>query len=83
LSNQDKWYVYILRCADGTLYTGITKDIERRLEQHNAGSASRYTRCRLPVRLEYQENQAGQGTALKREVAIKKITRRQKEMLFQ
>jgi predicted GIY-YIG superfamily endonuclease len=83
LSDQDRWYVYILRCADGTLYTGITKDIERRLEQHNAGTASRYTRCRLPVRLEYQEDQVGQGTALKREVAIKKLTRRQKEMLFQ
>ena len=83
VADQDKWFVYILRCADGTLYTGITKDIDRRLAQHNAGTASRYTRCRLPVRLEYQEDQVGQGTALKREVAIKKLTRRQKEALFQ
>lgn len=83
LADQDRWFVYILRCADGTLYTGITKDIDRRLDQHNAGTASRYTRCRLPVRLEYQENQSGQSPALKRELAIKKLTRRQKEALFQ
>ena len=83
LNALEKWFVYILRCADGTLYTGITKDIKRRLEQHNAGTASRFTRCRLPVRLEYQEVQSGQGAALKREVVIKKLTRRAKEALFQ
>jgi len=83
LSAQEKWIVYILRCADDTLYTGITKDIERRLEQHNAGTASRYTRCRLPVKIEYQEVQLGQGMATKRELAIKKMTRPNKEMLFQ
>lgn len=83
MSAQEKWIVYILRCADDTLYTGITKDIERRLEQHNAGTASRYTRCRLPVKIEYQEVQLGQGMATKRELAIKKMTRPNKEMLFQ
>jgi predicted GIY-YIG superfamily endonuclease len=83
LSAQEKWIVYILRCADDTLYTGITKDIERRLEQHNAGTASRYTRCRLPVKIEYQEVQLGQGMATKRELVIKKMTRPNKEMLFQ
>ena len=83
MSAQEKWFVYILRCADDTLYTGITKDIERRLEQHNAGTASRYTRCRLPVKIEYQEVQLGQGMATKRELAIKKMTRPNKEMLFQ
>ena len=51
----ERWWVYILRCADGSLYTGIAKDADRRLVQHNAGKASRYTRSRLPVTLEYRE----------------------------
>lgn len=72
------WFVYILRCADGTLYTGITKDLARRTEQHNAGTASRYTRSRCPVKLVYHEPQPSQSLALKREAAIKKLTRRQK-----
>ena len=72
------WFVYILRCADGTLYTGITKDLGRRTRQHNAGTASRYTRSRRPVKLVYQESQCSQSSALKREAAIKKLTRRQK-----
>jgi predicted GIY-YIG superfamily endonuclease len=70
--------VYILRCADGTLYTGITKDLARRTKQHNAGTASRYTRSRRPVKLVYQEPQRNQSSALKREAAIKKLTRREK-----
>ena len=76
------WFVYILRCADGTLYTGITKDLARRTQQHNAGTASRYTRSRRPVKLVYQEPQRGQSLALKREAAIKKLTRRQKLALI-
>ena len=72
------WFVYILRCADGTLYTGITKDLARRTQQHNKGTASRYTRSRRPVKLVYQEPQRSQSLALKREAAIKKLTRRQK-----
>ena len=72
------WFVYILRCADGTLYTGITKDLARRTKQHNAGTASRYTRSRRPVKLVYQEPQRNQSSALKREAAIKKLTRREK-----
>ena len=51
------WFVYILRCVDGTLYTGITKDLARRCQQHNDGAASRYTRSRRPVKLVYQEPQ--------------------------
>ena len=74
----DAWFVYILRCADGTLYTGITTDLDRRCQQHNAGTASRYTRSRCPVKLVYQEPQRSQSLALKREAAIKKLTRRQK-----
>ncbi len=78
----DTWFVYILRCADGSLYTGITKDLDRRLEQHNAGTASRYTRSRLSVTLEYQEEQPNQSLALKREVAIKAMSRKAKEALL-
>ncbi len=78
-----QWLVYILRCADGSLYTGITNDRERRLEQHNAGTASRYTRSRLPVVLEYQEEQPSQSMALKRELAIKALPRKAKEALVE
>jgi len=79
----ERWYVYVVRCADGSLYTGIAKDVDRRLEQHNAGTASRYTRSRLPVVLEYQEEQPNQSTALKRELAINALSRQAKESLFQ
>ena len=72
------WYVYILRCADGTLYTGVTTDLARRLRQHNAGTAARYTRCRRPVALVYHEAHAGRGPALRRERALKALSRRQK-----
>jgi UV DNA damage endonuclease len=78
-----QWFVYILRCADGSLYTGITNDLARRVDQHNAGTASRYTRSRLPVVLEYQEEQPNQSTALKRELAIKALSRKAKEALIQ
>jgi UV DNA damage endonuclease len=73
------WFVYILRCADGSLYTGITNDLPRRLERHNSGTASRYTRCRLPVVLVYQEPQASHSHALKRELAFKALSRQAKE----
>ncbi len=77
-----KWLVYILRCADGSLYTGITNDLPRRLEQHNAGTASRYTRSHLPVVLVYQQAQANHSFALKRELAIKALSREAKESLI-
>jgi UV DNA damage endonuclease len=77
----ESWFVYLLRCADGSLYTGITNDLARRLKQHNAGTASRYTRSRLPVAFVHQEPQATQSLALKRELAIKALTRRAKESL--
>lgn len=76
------WFVYLLRCADGSLYTGISNDVPRRCEQHNAGTASRHTRSRLPVVLVYQEPQASRSLALKRELAIKALTRQQKELLI-
>lgn len=78
----DGWFVYLLRCADGTLYTGIAKDVSRRCQQHNAGTASRYTRSRLPVVLVYQESHASRGQALRREAAIKALSRRQKMSLI-
>jgi predicted GIY-YIG superfamily endonuclease len=74
----DRWFVYLLRCADGSLYTGIAKDVDRRCQQHNAGTASRYTRSRLPVVVVYQEVHASRSLALRREAAIKALTRRQK-----
>lgn len=79
----EPWFVYVIRCIDDSLYTGIAKDVDRRLEQHNAGTASRYTRSRLPVSLEYQEEQPNQSMALKRELAIKALSRKAKEALIQ
>jgi predicted GIY-YIG superfamily endonuclease len=76
--SSDRWFVYVLRCADGSLYTGITKDMNRRCQQHNDGTASRYTRSRLPVKVVHQEAHASRGSALRREAAIKAMTRREK-----
>ena len=75
------WYLYILKCRDNTFCTGITTDIERRLEQHNNGTASRCTRSRLPVVRVYQETCVDRSDALKRECAVKKLTREEKELL--
>lgn len=68
-------FVYILECADGTLYTGWTTDLERRLEEHNSGRGARYTRGRRPVELIYYEEVADQSTALRREAAIRRLHR--------
>lgn len=75
------WFLYILKCRDNTFYTGITTDLERRLEQHNNGTASRCTRSRLPVVRVYQETCADRSEALKRECAVKKLTREEKELM--
>lgn len=80
--NTTTWFVYILRCADESLYTGITTDINRRCEQHNAGTASRYTRSRLPVTMVYHERQDNRSMALKRELEIKGMSRTEKEALI-
>ena len=77
-----KWYVYILQCADGTLYTGITNDLDRRLKAHNAGTASKYTRVRRPVAMVYREEADTKGNALRRELQIKSMSRQQKVDLF-
>ena len=76
----DIWYVYILQCADSTLYTGIARDVQRRLKQHNGEVAGgpRYTSGRRPVRLLWSDLAPDQGTALRREAAIKKLSRGEK-----
>lgn len=76
------WYVYIVECADRTLYTGIATDVVRRVACHNAGTGARYTRARLPVRLVYQETQPTRSAALKREALIKKGSRARKQALI-
>jgi putative endonuclease len=76
-----KCYVYILQCADNTFYTGWTTDIENRLLQHNKGLASKYTRVRVPVSLFYLEEFQSKSEAMKREYAIKKLSRAQKKAL--
>jgi putative endonuclease len=76
------WFVYILKCADNSLYTGVTKSLDRRCRQHDAGTASRYTRGRRPTRLVYHEPQPSRSLALKREVAIKSLSRRDKLALI-
>lgn len=72
------WFVYILRCADDSLYTGVAKDVERRLAQHNAGRGAKYTRSRIPATLFYKEICMDQGRALRREAEIRRLTRSQK-----
>jgi len=69
------WIVYVLRCADGSLYTGVTNDLDRRIATHRAGKGSAYTRSRLPVRLVYTERRPNRGAAQSREAAIKRLPR--------
>ena len=76
------WFVYILRCGDGTLYTGVTDDVQRRLAAHRAGKGAKYTRGRGPLELVYTQKQPDKSAALRREVQIKKLTRPQKEQLI-
>ncbi|XXT21586.1 GIY-YIG nuclease family protein [Sorangium sp. So ce429] len=75
------WHVYILRCGDGSLYTGIARDVEARLAQHAAGRGARYTRGRGPLALVHVEAAADKGEALRREAAIRRLGRAGKEAL--
>ena len=75
-------YCYIVECADGTYYTGWAVDPQKRAEVHNKGRGAKYTKMRLPVKLVYVEEQPDRSTALKRERAIKKMTRKKKQELF-
>lgn len=76
------WYLYILRCGDGTLYTGIATDVEKRLQQHRRGKGAKYTRGRSPLELVYREECGSHSDALKRECAVKALTRAQKESMI-
>ena len=76
------YLIYILRCGDGTLYTGCTNDLPRRLQAHQSGRGAKYTRSRLPVELVYQEAVPDRSAALRREAAIKRLDRRRKLALI-
>lgn len=75
------WYVYVVRCSDRSLYTGITTDVKRRVGEHNEGRGARYTRSRGPVKLIYRERAADRGAALRREYEIKRMTVKEKLVL--
>lgn len=75
------WYLYILRCGDGSLYTGITTDVEKRLEVHRSGKGAKYTRGRGPLELVYREFCGTHSDALKRELRVKAMTREEKLLL--
>ncbi len=77
------WFVYILRCRTGELYTGCTNDLVRRVAAHDGGVASKFTRSRLPVTLVYQERCVNRSSALKRELRIKRMTHKQKVRLVE
>jgi predicted GIY-YIG superfamily endonuclease len=72
------WWVYVVRCCDGTLYTGVSRDVEARVAKHNQGKGARYTRGRRPVALLHTERKSSQAAALRREAAIKALPRRDK-----
>ena len=79
---EDTWNVYVVRCADGSLYTGIAKSLTKRIEEHNsANTGAKYTRTRRPVSLAYSETCTSHSLATKREIAIKSLTKAQKEAL--
>ena len=76
---KDPWFLYVVRCGDGTLYTGITNNLERRLKMHNDGKGARYTRTRRPVEMLYHETLKSRTLALVRECAVKALSRKSKE----
>lgn len=79
---EKNWFLYILRCRDGSLYTGITTDVHARLEAHRAGKGAKYTRGRAPLELVYSENCGDHSAALKRELAVKSLSRTEKMELI-
>lgn len=79
----ESWFLYILKCKDGTFYTGVTKDLARRHKMHNDGKASRYTRVRLPVEMIYHEECGSRTQALVRECAVKALPKEKKIALIQ
>ena len=79
---EQTWYLYILRCGDDTLYTGITTDVEKRLEAHRSGKGAKYTRGRAPLELVYREVCGSHSQALKREYQVKALSRQEKRKLL-
>ena len=79
---EKKWYLYVLRCGDGTLYTGITTDVQARFAQHRAGKGAKYTRGRGPLEVVYTEECDDHSAALKRELAVKALSREEKEKML-
>lgn len=77
------WYLYILQCGDGSLYTGITTDVEKRLEAHRSGKGAKYTRGRSPLELKYREACGTHSDALKRELEVKRLSREEKLALIE
>ena len=82
VDDKEIWALYILKCADGTFYTGITNDLDRRFQQHKDGKAAKYTRARRPVKLLYSEICGNRSAALIRECAVKALKREQKQKLI-
>ena len=80
-ARRERWWVYLLRCRDGSLYAGATNDSERRVSAHAKGRGGRYTRSRLPVALVHSERADDWGSALRREAALKRLTRAEKLVL--
>jgi len=78
---KNKWYVYLLRCSDNSLYCGITNNLSNRLKQHNRGKGSKYTRFRLPVKFVYLEIAENRSVVSKREYRIKQLTKKEKELM--
>ena len=74
----DRWRLYVVRCSDDSLYTGITTDLERRVYEHNQGKGAKYTRARIPVHIIYFERHPDRSAASKAEAAFKKLTRKKK-----
>lgn len=81
MTRRSAWHVYLVRCADGTLYTGITTDLARRMAAHNAGKGAKYTRSRGPVRLVWSEPAKDVGAARRREYQVRTLPRAEKERL--
>lgn len=79
---ESTWKLYILRCGDGSLYTGITTDVQKRLAAHRSGKGAKYTRGRGPLELVYSEECGSHSDGLRRELEIKRLTREEKEMLI-
>ena len=76
------WAVYILECSDGSFYTGISNNVEARINTHNASKGAKYTKSRLPVTLVFQENTFNKSESLRRDIEIKKLTRKKKRELI-